>query len=59
MEKLQKQYGLKDPQAIKMKILWMALKQLIISAYGDCPKNQKMLKYYDDQWKILDQHEKR
>lgn len=58
MRKLQKMYGLQDPQAIKMRIMWMALKQLVKASFGDSAKNRKVLKYYDDQWKRVERSEK-
>lgn len=49
-KKLQK-YGVNDPQEIKMRIMWMALRQILKALYGDGARNKKVLKYYDDQWR--------
>lgn len=58
MEKLKKMYGLQDPQQIKMRIIWMALKQLIKASYGNSPKNKKVLQTFDNHWKMLEKQEK-
>lgn len=58
MRKLQKKYGLQDPQQIKMKILWMALKELLKATFGESERNKKLLRYYDDQWKRIEKHER-
>ena len=58
MKKLQKMYEPQDPNQMKMKIMWMALRQILKALYGDGAKNKKVLKYYDDQWRKSEQRRK-
>lgn len=54
MEKLKKMYGLEDPQDIKMRIMWMALKELLKASFGKSPRNMKVLDKFDEQWRQLE-----
>lgn len=59
MVRLVKQYGLKDPQQIKMRIiLWMTLQKILLMIAGDSPTNRKVLAHFDGQWKRIEQYEK-
>lgn len=58
MEGLIKKYGSRDPQSIKLRIIWMTLKQVLLQYFGDSPTNRKILKSFDDDWKKVERHER-
>lgn len=57
MKKLEKLYGMKDPQQVKMRILWMAVKQLLAGTFGDTTQNRKVIQEFDDHWKVCEREE--
>lgn len=52
-------YGLDNPHDIKLHIIFINLKQLILAAYGDNPKNQFVLNEYQQHWQACEREEAR
>jgi hypothetical protein len=55
---LKSSYGLKTPQQIKMRILWIHIQALVRSTFDQSPENKVLLEKYTYQWKVCEQEEK-
>ncbi len=50
-------YGIDDPLDIKLHIIFVNLKQLIVAAYGNNPKNQVVLEQFQQHWQACEREE--
>lgn len=59
-EKVTKRYGVKRPDAIKLKIIWLHMQALVAQVYEvDKPDSpgKKLLGQYQRDWKLCEQQE--